>query len=77
ENLPSDALLAERQKAGQPLTRPELAVLLAYAKLSLCDDLVASPLPDEPYFQSLLMGYFPKRMVKTYAEEISGHRLRR
>ena len=77
ENLPSDAMLIERQKAGQPLTRPELAVLLAYAKLSLCDDLVASQLPDEPYFQSLLMGYFPKRMVKTYAEEISGHRLRR
>jgi glutamate dehydrogenase len=77
EYLPSDALLAERQKAGQPLTRPELAVLLAYAKLSLSDDLVASALPDEPYFQSLLFGYFPKRMAKTYAEEISGHRLKR
>ncbi|WP_285668280.1 NAD-glutamate dehydrogenase [Brucella suis] len=77
ENLPSDAVLAERQKAGQPLTRPELAVLLAYAKLSLSDDLVASKLPDEPYFQSLLFGYFPKRMAKTYAEEISHHRLKR
>ncbi len=77
ENLPSDAVLNERQKAGQPLTRPELAVLLAYAKLSLCDDLVASFLPDEPYFQSLLFGYFPKRMAKAYAEEISNHRLKR
>ena len=77
ENLPSDALLNERQKAGQPLTRPELAVLLAYAKLSLCDDLLASALPDEPYFQSLLFGYFPKRMAKTYADEIFTHRLKR
>ncbi|MBV2144815.1 NAD-glutamate dehydrogenase [Falsochrobactrum sp. TDYN1] len=77
ENLPSDALLNERQKAGQPLTRPELAVLLAYSKLSLCDDLVASQLPDQPYFHSLLLDYFPPQMVKTYAEEISSHRLRR
>lgn len=77
EYLPSEAQLNERQKAGQPLSRPELAVLLAYAKLSLCDDLVASSLPDEPYFQSLLFGYFPKSMAKTYAEEISNHRLRR
>ncbi|MGU3401012.1 NAD-glutamate dehydrogenase [Brucellaceae bacterium D45D] len=77
EYLPSDAQLAERQKAGQPLTRPELAVLLAYAKLSLSDDLVASRLPDEPYFHSLLQGYFPKRMVKTYADEVSNHRLKR
>ncbi|WP_183653963.1 NAD-glutamate dehydrogenase [Brucella daejeonensis] len=77
EYLPSDAVLIERQKAGQPLTRPELAVLLAYAKLSLSGDLVASALPDEPYFQSLLFGYFPKRMVKTYTQEISNHRLKR
>ncbi|PWL16795.1 NAD-glutamate dehydrogenase [Falsochrobactrum shanghaiense] len=77
ENLPSDALLVERQKSGQPLTRPELAVLLAYAKLSLCDDLVASALPDEPYFHSLLLDYFPQQMVKAYGQEISNHRLRR
>ncbi|MEC6999594.1 hypothetical protein VXQ18_06925 [Brucella abortus] len=38
---------------------------------------MASKLPDEPYFQSLLFGYFPKRMAKTYAEEISHHRLKR
>ncbi|MFC4623756.1 NAD-glutamate dehydrogenase [Daeguia caeni] len=77
ENLPNDVVLAERMKSGQPLTRPELAVLLAYAKLSLSADLVASRLPDEPYFRSLLFGYFPKRMAKTYAEEISSHRLKR
>ncbi|WP_343315110.1 NAD-glutamate dehydrogenase [Brucella sp. BE17] len=77
EYLPSDLVLTERQKAGQPLTRPELAVLLAYAKLSLSDDLLASRLPDEPYLQSLLFGYFPNRMAKTYAQEITGHRLKR
>ncbi len=77
ENLPSVAVLDDRQKAGQPLTRPELAVLLAHAKLSLSDDLVASDLPDEPYFKSLLFDYFPPRMAKTYADEIAHHRLKR
>src|SRR5690606_3634956 len=77
EYLPSDAALNERQKAGLPLTRPELAVLMAYSKLALCDELLDSDLPDEPYFQSLLFDYFPMEMVKSFAEEISGHRLRR
>ena len=41
EDLPSDAELAERRKAGKGLTRPELAVLLAYAKMTLYEDLSA------------------------------------
>lgn len=77
EHLPSDAALNERQKAGQPLTRPELAVLMAYSKLALCDELLESDLPDEPYFQALLFDYFPTEMAKSFPEEISGHRLRR
>ena len=77
ENLPSDAELTERQKSARPLTRPELAVLLAHAKLSLCDDLVASDLPDEPYFKPLLISYFPDKMAKAYADEINHHRLKR
>ncbi len=42
EFLPSDAALAERAQGGEGLTRPELAVLLAYAKLSLKDALLGS-----------------------------------
>ena len=38
EFLPDDAELTERRKRSQALTRPELAVLLAYAKLSLYSD---------------------------------------
>src|SRR5271168_2346292 len=49
EFLPSDMDIAERRRRAQPLTRPELAVLLAYAKLTLHDDLLASHVPDDPY----------------------------
>ena len=77
ELLPSDAALAERAAHNQPLTRAEIGVLLAYAKMVLLDDLVASPLPDDPYLERDLLAYFPDRMAKKYAAEIAGHRLRR
>ena len=77
EALPSSAAVAERQLRGEPLTRAELGVLLAYAKLTLFDDVVATALPDDPHFEADLFAYFPARMAKKYAGEIRGHRLRR
>ncbi|TIS93302.1 NAD-glutamate dehydrogenase domain-containing protein, partial [Mesorhizobium sp.] len=58
-------------------TRAELGVLLAYAKIVLFSDIVASDVPDDLHFDRDLMGYFPDRMAKKYAAEIHGHRLRR
>lgn len=77
EFLPSAAVLAEREARGEPLTRAELGVLLAYAKIVLFSDIVGSDLLDDPHFERDLMGYFPERMAKKYADEIKGHRLRR
>ena len=77
ETLPNDAEFSERYAAGKPLTRPEIGVLLSYAKLTLFDTLVASTLPDEPYLQHLLTDYFPSKMQKAYAADITSHRLHR
>ncbi len=77
ELLPDDNEFAERQMRGEPLTRPELGILLAYAKIVLFNELIASNLPDEPHFASDLSGYFPDRMAKKYQDQIAGHRLRR
>ncbi|MER9138097.1 NAD-glutamate dehydrogenase [Mesorhizobium sp. M0830] len=77
ETLPSPAALADREARGEPLTRAELGVLLAYAKIVLFSDIVASDVPDDAHFDRDLMGYFPDRMAKKYAAEIHGHRLRR
>src|SRR4029077_18174730 len=49
EFLPDDAEINERLKPSQPFTRPEMSVLLAYAKLTLYSDLLASSVPDDPY----------------------------
>jgi glutamate dehydrogenase len=77
EFLPDDATLAERALNGAGLTRPELAVLLAYAKLALHDDLLHSSVPDDPYLAKELFRYFPKILTADYPDTIIGHRLRR
>jgi glutamate dehydrogenase len=77
EYLPSDMALTERQAKGQGLTRPELAVTLAYAKLTLFDELIASDVPDEPYFEDELLRYFPSAVPERFRDAVEGHRLRR
>ena len=77
EALPDNRSLATRYGAGQYLTRPEIGVLLSYAKIALFDQLIAGSLPDEPYFHAELLNYFPKKMQREYRADIEKHRLRR
>lgn len=76
EGLPDDARLAERKLAGQALTRPELAVLTAYSKLELFDEIVASAAPDDAFFKGTLVRYFPAPLAK-FEADMQRHRLRR
>ncbi|MCO6188028.1 NAD-glutamate dehydrogenase [Rhizobium sp. L1K21] len=77
EDLPDAATMAERYASGLPLTRAEIGVLLSYAKIVLFDDIVASDVPDDPWFEPYLRDYFPHGMQKSYAAEIDSHRLHR
>jgi glutamate dehydrogenase len=77
ETLPDAVALAERQAAREPLTRAEVGVLLAYAKIALFDDLVASTVPDDEYLRRELFRYFPGRMRDSFHDDIAAHRLRR
>ena len=77
EFLPDDMALAERVKREQPLTRPELSVLLAYAKLSLYAELLESNVPDDPYLARELGRYFPKALAEKFPDALEKHRLRR
>ena len=80
EDLPDDTALAERQSGGQPLTRAEIGVLLAYAKIVAFDDLITaqgvSQVLDDPWFERELFAYFPDAMEADHAEDIRNHRLR-
>ncbi len=77
EFLPDAETLGQRAAIGRGLTRPEIAVLLAYAKMALYDDLLASDLPDDPALRDELLAYFPERMRTVAPETLQKHRLRR
>jgi glutamate dehydrogenase len=77
EGLPDDETIAERQAAHLGLTRPELAVVLAYSKIWLYDELLDSQLPDDPQMLEDLILYFPKQLRAKYRAAIERHRLRR
>jgi glutamate dehydrogenase len=77
EFLPSEDQIKERKLAGQGLTPPERAVLLAYAKMALFDDLLASDLPEDSFFAQALVDYFPHPLRERYYAEMQQHPLRR
>lgn len=77
EFLPTDEDLEARLANGKGLTRPELSVLLAYAKIVLFEDVLGSDLPDDPYLTDSLATYFPSLMQKRFKDLIPDHRLRR
>ncbi|AJD53883.1 glutamate dehydrogenase (NAD) [Thalassospira xiamenensis M-5 = DSM 17429] len=77
EYLPDDEELARRTAAHQGLTRPEISVLMPYAKLWLYDEVLKSDLPDDPILVEELVRYFPTAVRKKYSAAISSHRLKR
>jgi len=77
EFLPSRKEVANRREERQGLTLPELSVLLAYTKIVLSDELVASDLPDDPFLRNDLFAYFPSAMRQKYRKQMEQHPLRR
>jgi glutamate dehydrogenase len=77
EFLPDDETLAQRSAAGRGLTRPEIAVLLAYAKNGLYDALLETDVPDRTELGTTLLGYFPRRLRELAPAPLAAHRLRR
>lgn len=77
EFLPSNAAIDAQAAVGKGLTRPELAVILAYAKLTLYADLLEGKSIDDGYLAGELYRYFPEKLHASYPEAITGHRLKR
>ncbi|MEV7959697.1 NAD-glutamate dehydrogenase [Streptomyces sp. NPDC088141] len=77
EFLPSDRQIRELLNAGKGLSQPELAVLLAYTKITVARELIRTSLPDDPHLQKLLHAYFPEQLREQFPEAVDGHALRR
>jgi glutamate dehydrogenase len=77
EFLPPDGEIDARHGEGLGLTSPELSVLVAYSKMTLAEDLLASGLPDEEWYRGVLRRYFPPLLVERYGDRLESHALRR
>ncbi|MFG2332331.1 NAD-glutamate dehydrogenase [Streptomyces sp. NPDC048604] len=77
EFLPNDRQVRELLNTSRGLSQPELAVLLAYTKITVADELIGTGLPDDPYLKGLLHAYFPTQLREKFPEAVEGHPLRR
>ncbi|MFF7183063.1 NAD-glutamate dehydrogenase domain-containing protein [Streptomyces sp. NPDC008121] len=77
EFLPQDRQIRELLNTERGLSQPELAVLLAYTKITVADELIHTELPDDVYLRELLHEYFPTLLREKFPEAIDAHALRR
>ncbi|WP_405694338.1 NAD-glutamate dehydrogenase [Streptomyces sp. NBC_01185] len=77
EFLPNDRQIRELLNHGKGLSQPELAVLLAYTKITAAEELISTSLPDDAHLQELVHAYFPKQLSERFPEAVDGHALRR
>ncbi|MGV9645664.1 NAD-glutamate dehydrogenase [Streptomyces sp. NPDC003333] len=77
EFLPTDRQIRERLSHDHGLTGPETAVLMAYTKITVAEELLHTSLPDDPYLSTLLHSYFPTALRERFPEHLVSHPLRR
>ncbi|NUT46347.1 MAG: NAD-glutamate dehydrogenase, partial [Saccharothrix sp.] len=77
EALPSQAEFKALEKAGDGLTSPELATLLAHVKLALKEEVLTSDLPTIDVLARRLPDYFPSELRQRFADAVGNHPLSR
>ena len=76
EFLPTREEFSRREVNKEPMTRPELCVLLSYSKSSTYHDLMGATFSRDKYFESYLISYFPALMREKFRAEILSHPLK-
>ncbi|MEH6649161.1 MAG: NAD-glutamate dehydrogenase [Motiliproteus sp.] len=76
EYLPSDEQMEELARCNMGLTRPEIAVLLAYSKLRLFDLMIEGDIGSDPDLAQELPNYFPQPIQQQYPKKLDHHPLR-
>lgn len=76
EFIPSDDEISDRVVTGQGLTRPELSVLIAYGKMVMKEEFNIDSITNNAYYNRYLLNAFPKKLRKSYSNEMQEHPLR-
>ena len=77
EDLPTGDEITERRRSGRGMERPEVAILVAYAKRLVARALERSGFADEPWLERDLRGYFPGPVVQRCGGLLAEHPLRK
>jgi glutamate dehydrogenase len=77
EFLPDDKIFMERKAQGKGLTSPEIAILLAYAKMQTKAELLQSDVIEDPYLARAVELAFPQPLRERYHLQMENHSLRR
>jgi glutamate dehydrogenase len=77
EHLPSEKAITARHGQRRGLVSPELAVVMAHAKIQIYTALLGTDLPEDPYLGRDLARYFPPPLPDRYPEQMAEHHLRR
>ena len=77
EFLPDEAEIDDRRQRKQGLTRPELAVILSYAKIDLYNGLEGSDQALDDFLTTDPQRYFPPVLRRRFQDLIPDHRLSR
>ena len=77
EFLPHDSEIEDRRNRKQGFTRPELSVVLSYAKIDIYNALIRSNDTLEDFLKIDPQRYFPDVLRRRYADLIPHHRLSR
>lgn len=77
EGLPDRDAMQAIVERGEGLTNPEMCSLMAWTKIWLEREVLASSLPDDPYLQHRVHSYFPRPLRERFADRIDEHPLRR
>lgn len=77
ECLPGPRERRARLAAGETYVRPELAILLAYAKIGVQRRLLETDVPDDPHLFGLLLADVPRAVRDAHEDALAAHPLRR
>jgi glutamate dehydrogenase len=75
EKFPTDEEIETRYASGKTLTRPELSILIAYAKMENYAILLESDILKDSYNEKFLINYFPKEIKEGFLEDLKKHKL--
>ena len=75
ESLPTKEEVNKMDVKKESLTRPEIAILLTYAKNSITKILNSHDFMKDEFFQKILLSYFPRYLQENFKKAILSHKL--